>query len=71
MLLWVNNHYYDFAGDRYMENCLEQFEALLESEVVYKKIFLLILYSNTADFIKSNRESHTSVATQPRNYHPS
>ena len=33
MLLWVNNHYYDFAGDRYMESCLERFELLLEARV--------------------------------------
>ena len=33
MLLWVNNHYYDFAGDRYMESCLERFELLLDAKV--------------------------------------
>ena len=45
MLLWVNNHYYDFADDRYMENCLERFESLLEAEVSLKYIvvdFLLL-----------------------------
>jgi len=41
MLLWVNNHYYDFACDRYMESCLERFELQLEAKKMLGQLRLL------------------------------